>query len=83
MKADKAAAIGAGVGAVVTYLANKDKDAEKQNERILKAAAGGGDVGYYMATQETKLRNKLQGSGVSVERNGDNINFTMPGNMTD
>ena len=35
-----------------------------------------------MDTQEAKLRKKLRGSGVSVEREGYNINLTMPGNIT-
>jgi outer membrane protein OmpA-like peptidoglycan-associated protein len=85
-KAGKGAGIGAGVAAVVAYLANKDKDAGKRNERILKAAAGGavvgGSLGYYMDVQEAKLREQLRGSGVSVERDGDNINLIMPGNIT-
>jgi outer membrane protein OmpA-like peptidoglycan-associated protein len=85
-KAGKGAGIGAGVAAVIAYLANKDKDAGKRNERILKAAAGGavvgGSIGYYMDVQEAKLREQLRGSGVSVERDGDNINLIMPGNIT-
>ena len=85
-KTGKGAGIGAGVAAVVAYLANKDKDAGKRNERILKAAAGGavvgGSIGYYMDVQEAKLREQLRGSGVSVERDGDNINLIMPGNIT-
>lgn len=85
-KAGKGAGIGAGVAAVVAYLANKDKDSGKRNERILKAAAGGaavgGSIGYYMDVQEAKLREQLRGSGVSVERDGDNINLIMPGNIT-
>jgi outer membrane protein OmpA-like peptidoglycan-associated protein len=42
----------------------------------------GGSVGYYMDQQEAKLRQKLQGSGVSVTRQGDNIILNMPGNIT-
>lgn len=84
--AGKGAGIGAGIGVVLAYLSNKDKDAGERNERILKAAAGGavigGGIGYYMDAQEAKLRKQLRGSGVSVERNGDNINLIMPGNIT-
>lgn len=83
----KGAGIGAGVAAVVAYLANKDEDdIGKRNRRILKAATGGaaigGGIGYYMDTQEAKLRKQLRGSGVSVEREGNNINLIMPGNIT-
>ena len=45
-------------------------------------AIAGGGVGYYMDTQEAKLRKQLRGSGVSVVRDGDNINLVMPGNIT-
>ena len=83
----KGAGIGASVAAVAAYLANKnEKDVSKRNRRILKAATGGaaigGGIGYYMDTQEAKLRKQLRGSGVSVEREGDNINLIMPGNIT-
>ena len=80
------AGIGAGVGAVIAYLDNKDEDSRKRNQRILAAAGGGaaigGGIGYYMDAQEAKLRKQLRGSGVSVERVGDNINLIMPGNIT-
>ncbi len=83
----KGAGIGAGVAAVAAYLANKDEDdISKRNRRILQAAGGGaaigGGIGYYMDTQEAKLRKQLRGSGVSVKREGDNINLVMPGNIT-
>jgi len=83
----KGAGIGAGVAAVVAYIANKDEDdIGKRNRRILKAATGGaaigGGIGYYMDTQEAELRKQLRGSGVSVERDGNNINLIMPGNIT-
>ena len=80
------AGIGASVGAVVAYLDNKGDDSRKRNKRILAAAAGGaaigGGIGYYMDKQEAKLRQQLRGTGVSVERVGDNINLIMPGNIT-
>jgi outer membrane protein OmpA-like peptidoglycan-associated protein len=82
----KGAGIGAGVGAVLAYLANKNKDSKTRNRKILQAAGigaiAGGGVGYYMDTQEAELRKTLRDSGVSVEREGDNINLIMPGNIT-
>jgi outer membrane protein OmpA-like peptidoglycan-associated protein len=80
------AGIGAGVGAVIAYLDNKGEDSRKRNQRILAAAGGGaaigGGIGYYMDAQEAKLRKQLRGTGVGVERVGDNINLIMPGNIT-
>lgn len=85
-KATVGAGIGAGLAAVVAYLDNDDEDVEVRNRRILAAAAGGaaigGGIGYYMDAQEAKLRKQLRGTGVSVERVGDNINLIMPGNIT-
>ena len=83
----KGAGIGAGVAAAVAYIANKDEDdARKRNQRILRATAGGaaigGGIGYYMDMQESKLRMQLRETGVSIERDGDNINLIMPGNIT-
>jgi outer membrane protein OmpA-like peptidoglycan-associated protein len=45
-------------------------------------ALGGGAIGNYMDRQESELRAQLQGSGVSVTRNGDRIILNMPSNIT-
>lgn len=82
----KGAGIGAGAALVVSYLANKDKSTVERNQRLLRdagiGAIVGGGVGYYMDTQEAKLRKQLRSTGVSVQRDGDNINLVMPGNIT-
>ena len=82
----KGAGIGAGAALVVSYLANKDKSSRERNQRLLRdagiGAIVGGGVGYYMDTQEAKLRKQLRSTGVSVQRDGDNINLIMPGNIT-
>jgi len=73
------AAGGAAVGAAVT--GHKDR----RKGMLIGAGVGalsGGAVGYYMDQQEAKLRQRLQGSGVSVTRQGDNIILNMPGNIT-
>src|SRR5688572_536430 len=80
-KVVKGAGIGAAAGAVVGLLTKGDK---LQNALIgagVGALAGGG-VGYYMDVQEAKLRQKLQGTGVSVTRMGNNITLNMPSNIT-
>lgn len=79
--ATKGAAIGAAVGAVAGLLTKGDKLDNALIGAGVGAIAGGG-VGYYMDVQETKLRQKLQGTGVSVSRNGNNITLNMPGNVT-
>lgn len=82
----KGAGIGAGIAAVISYLKNKDKSSAVRKKRMLRAAGigavAGGSVGYYMDTQEAKLRKQLRESGVSVKREGDNISLIMPGNIT-
>lgn len=82
----KGAGIGASVGAVFAYLKNRNKSSKERKEAMLKAAGigaiAGAGVGYYMDTQEAKLREQLRGTGVSVERDGDNINLIMPSNIT-
>ena len=45
-------------------------------------ALAGGAIGNYMDQQEAELRRQLQGTGVSVTRNGDQIILNMPSNIT-
>lgn len=80
----KGAAIGAGVGAAVGLITGDSSSERKKRALILAGAGGlaGGAVGNYMDRQEAKLRTQLQGTGVSVTRNGDNIILNMPGNVT-
>ncbi|NOX43168.1 MAG: OmpA family protein [Gammaproteobacteria bacterium] len=82
----KGAGIGAGAALVLSYLANKDKSSSERKKRLLRdagiGAIAGGGAGYYMDTQEAKLRQQLRSTGVSVQRDGDNINLIMPGNIT-
>ena len=42
----------------------------------------GAGVGAYMDAWEARLREQLQGTGVQVSREGDNIRLIMPGNIT-
>lgn len=79
----KGSAAGAIVGAVVGAATSSKNDREKGV--LTGAAAGaaiGGGAGYYMDRQEKVLRERLQGTGVQVSRNGDNIQLIMPGNIT-
>ncbi len=73
------AAIGAVAGAVIGAAVSSKKDRGK-GALIGAAALGGG--GYYMDRQEQKLKAQLEGTGVSVTRDGDQIRLNMPGNVT-
>lgn len=78
------AVIGAVAGAVVGA-ATGDDSRERRRRALIGAGVGalaGGSVGYYMDVQEAKLRQQLDGTGVSVTRDGDNIILNMPGNIT-
>ncbi len=75
--------IGAATGAVIGAATSSKKDRAKG--ALIGAAVGGaagGGYGYYVDTQEAKLRQTLQGTGVQVQRNGDDLKLIMPGNIT-
>ena len=83
-KATSGAAIGAVAGALIG-IATSDSAKERKERALAGAGIGavtGGGVGYYMDVQEAKLRQKLEGAGVSVTRDGENIILNMPGNLT-
>ena len=82
--AAKGAAIGAAAGAVVGVITGDDADERRKNALIGAGigALAGGAVGAYMDAQEAKLREQLEGTGVSVTRLGDDIVLNMPGNVT-
>lgn len=79
----KGAGVGAIAGAVIGAATSSKNDRKKGV--LTGAAAGaalGGGVGVYMDRQEKVLRERLQGSGVQVRRDGENIQLIMPGNIT-
>src|SRR5262245_3150796 len=79
-KTTKGAGIGAATGAVIGALAGGSRKSALIGAGI--GAIAGGGVGAYMDNEEAKLRQQLQGTGVSVTRNGDNLILNMPGNVT-
>jgi outer membrane protein OmpA-like peptidoglycan-associated protein len=75
------AALGALAGAGAGLLVGGD---DRKNALIgagIGALAGGG-IGAFMDNQEAELRAQLQGTGVSVTRNGNQIILNMPSNIT-
>ena len=81
-KVASGAGIGAIAGAVVGAIVD---DGDRKKGALRGAAAGallGGGIGYYMDVQEKHLRDRLVGTGVQVQRDGDNIRLIMPSNIT-
>lgn len=83
-KTTKGATIGAVAGAAIGMLTGGDGRNRRKNALIGAGvgALAGGAAGNYMDRQEMKLRAQLQGTGVSVTRNGNDITLNMPGNIT-
>lgn len=82
--ATKGAGIGALAGAVLGA-ATGDNSKERRKRALIGAGVGaltGAGVGAYMDRQEAKLRQQLQGTGVSVTRSGNDLILNMPGNIT-
>jgi outer membrane protein OmpA-like peptidoglycan-associated protein len=82
--ATKGALIGAAAGAVVGLISGDDA-VERRQHAMIGAGIGalaGGAIGNYQDKQEAALRAELEGTGVSVVRNGNNITLNMPGNVT-
>jgi outer membrane protein OmpA-like peptidoglycan-associated protein len=82
-KTGKGVGIGAIAGAVLGAAVSSKHD--RSRGAITGALVGGaigGGVGHYMDNQEKELREKLKDSGVKVDRQGDNLNLIMPGNIT-
>jgi outer membrane protein OmpA-like peptidoglycan-associated protein len=78
-------AIGAAIGAASGAAIGAASGGDRGKRAAIGAGAGavaGGAVGGYMDLQEAKLREQLQGTGVSVTRNGDELVLNMPGNVT-
>jgi outer membrane protein OmpA-like peptidoglycan-associated protein len=78
------ALIGAGIGAVAGLLSGSDAT-ERRQRALVGAGVGalaGGAIGRYQDNQEAALRREMQGTGVEVVRQGDNITLDMPSAIT-
>lgn len=75
-----------GLGALAGAAAGALIDHDNRGKGALIGAALGGAAaagyGYYADKQEAELRQQMAGTGVEVQREGDNITLVMPGNIT-
>jgi outer membrane protein OmpA-like peptidoglycan-associated protein len=79
------AGTGAAIGGAAGALLGATTSLKTRKTALIGAGIGalaGGGVGVYMDNQESKLRQRLQNSGVSVTRVGDSIVLNMPSNIT-
>jgi outer membrane protein OmpA-like peptidoglycan-associated protein len=77
----RAATYGA-IGGVVCGLIGAGESGTRARNAALGCGAIGAGIGAYMDAQEAELRQQLEGTGVQVQRNGDQLDLIMPGNIT-
>ena len=83
-RTQRGALIGAAIG-VAAGLLTGDDAVERRQHAMVGAGVGalaGGAVGAYQDKQEAELRRQMEGTGVDVVRQGDNITLNMPGGVT-
>ena len=74
--------LGALAGAAAGALINHDNRGKGALIGAAIGGASGAGYGYYADKQEAELRQSMQGTGVEVQRQGDQIKLIMPGNIT-
>jgi outer membrane protein OmpA-like peptidoglycan-associated protein len=73
------------LGTAAGLIVGQNSSASSRKAMLIGAGIGaiaGGGVGLYMDNQEAKLRQRLEGTGVSVTRMGDTIILNMPSSIT-
>ena len=78
------ALIGAAIGAAAGLVSGDDATERRQHALIGAGVGGlaGGAIGRYQDNQERALRERMQGTGVDVVRDGDHITLDMPEAIT-
>jgi outer membrane protein OmpA-like peptidoglycan-associated protein len=73
---------GAVIGGLLGCATNTDECGENAAIGAAVGAAAGAGVGEYMRRQQLALQEELSGTGVGIQREGDNIRLIMPGDVT-
>lgn len=73
---------GAGAGAVLGGLIGSIESSKHAAVGAGIGALAGGAVGQYMDRQEQAMRQQLQGTGIEVQRQGDNLLLNIPNSIT-
>lgn len=73
---------GAGAGAAIGGLLGSMESREHAAGGAALGALAGGAVGQYMDRQEASMRQQLQGSGIGVQRSGNDLMLNIPNNVT-
>lgn len=73
---------GAGAGAAIGGLLGSTESSEYAAGGAALGALAGGAIGQYMDRQEAAMRSQLQGTGIGVQRQGDNLLLNIPNNVT-
>ncbi|HEX5693590.1 MAG TPA: OmpA family protein [Arenimonas sp.] len=83
-RTQRGALIGAAAGVVAGLLSGDDATERRQHALIGAGVGGlaGGAIGRYQDNQERALRERMQGTGVDVVRDGDHITLDMPEAIT-
>ena len=80
-KTSSAVKYGAIGAAICGIIGSRDSSKHARNAALGCGLIGAG-IGAYMDAQESKLRQSLANTGVSVKREGEQIRLIMPGNIT-
>ncbi len=83
-RTQQGALIGAAAGIVAGLLSGGDATERRQRALVGAGVGGlaGGAIGRYQDNQERDLRERMEGSGVDVVRQGDNITLDIPSGVT-
>lgn len=73
---------GAGAGAAIGGLLGSMESSKHAAVGAGIGALAGGAIGQYMDRQEATMRQQLQGTGIEVQRQGDDILLNIPNNVT-